>query len=119
MSEFVRDGIRAGRSGELPGCGSYWLLFSGGAGTPPISLEGGTLPVFSTAGEAICFALVEGLQPGWIPRGVPAEELRMQLLEGSLGSFTRLALDPWPGSASDGTIALVSIEREAFLGGRI
>ena len=74
------------------------------------------MPVFSGEGEAEMFLWL-GSAPGsgWHVRETSAGELA-SLLSGPYAGVRRVALDPSPEMAGTGTIGLVSMRRERFVG---
>ena len=76
-----------------------------------------TLPAFSGKGEADLFLFLgRGMfDGGWHARETSAGEL-VSLLSGPYAGVQSVALDPSPDMAEAGTIGLVSVGRERFVG---
>ena len=78
--------------------------------------RGWVLPVFSFEEEAEMFLHLGGHGgDGWRARESGASEIA-SLLRGSCADVGGVALDPLPGMAEDGTVGLVEVGRERFLG---
>ena len=74
-----------------------------------------TLPVFSSEEEAEIFLRFGGVTGGWRVRESSAEEL-VSVLYGPCAGVKKVALDPSPEMVNEGTVGLVSLLRESFLG---
>jgi hypothetical protein len=74
-----------------------------------------TLPVFSFEEEARVFLWLGGADAGgWQPRRTGPGEL-VSMLYGPFSGTSSVALDPLPGMVTDGTVGLVSVDRERFV----
>jgi hypothetical protein len=114
--------LTAGRTRADSGASAvrtYWLISRGpGAGgvfvLDPDGL-GRSLPVFGFKEEAELFLRLGSHDgDGWHARESSTGEL-VSLLYGPCADVGSVALDPLPGMAADGTLALVSVGREGFL----
>jgi hypothetical protein len=74
-----------------------------------------TLPVFSSEEEAEIFLRFGGVTGGWRARESSAGEL-VSVLYGPCAGVRKVALDPSPEMVNEGTVGLVSLLRESFLG---
>ena len=74
-----------------------------------------TLPVFSSEEEAEIFLRFGGVTGGWRARESSAGEL-VSMLYGPCAGVRKVALDPSPEMVNEGTVRLVSLLRESFLG---
>jgi hypothetical protein len=74
-----------------------------------------TLPVFSSEKEAEIFLRFGGVTGGWRARESSAGEL-VSVLYGPCAGIRKVALDPSPEMVNEGTVGLVSLLRESFLG---
>ena len=74
-----------------------------------------TLPVFSSEEEAEIFLGFGGVTGGWRARESNAGEL-VSVLYGPCAGVSKVALDPSPEMVNEGTVGLVSLLRESFLG---
>ena len=72
------------------------------------------LAVFSFREEAEMLLKLQGFAGGWQIRESRAEELA-SVLRGPCSGMEGVALDPLPEMATDGTLGLVWVDREAFL----
>lgn len=106
----------ADRSGRLPVPEERWLIAKAADGAlEPFLIDGGeTLPVFSFEEEARIFLWLAGLGERWITRPSGCGEL-VSVLYGPCARVRSVALDPLPGMVGDGTIGLVSLDRNRFI----
>ena len=74
-----------------------------------------TLPVFSSEEEAEIFLRFGGVTGRWRARESSAGEL-VSVLYGPCAGVSKVALDPSPEMVNEGTVGLVSLLRESFLG---
>jgi hypothetical protein len=74
-----------------------------------------TLPVFSSEEEAEIILRFGGVTGAWRARESSAEEL-VSVLYGPCAGVRKVALDPSPEMVNEGTVGLVSLLRECFLG---
>ena len=74
-----------------------------------------TLPVFSSEEEAEIFLRFGGVTGGWRARESSTGEL-VSVLYGPCAGVRKVALDPSPEMVNEGTVGLVSLLRESFLG---
>ena len=74
-----------------------------------------TLPVFSSEDEAEIFLRFGGVTGGWRARESSAGEL-VSMLYGPCAGVRKVALDPSPEMVNEGTVGLVSLLRDSFLG---
>src|SRR5919107_2093808 len=74
-----------------------------------------TLPVFSSEEEAEILLQFGGVTGGWRARESSAGEL-VSVLYGPCAGVRKVALDPSPEVVNEGTVGLVSLLRESFLG---
>ncbi len=111
----------AGRaSRQPPGPVSHWLIAEKrNNGTEVLTIrtddEQETLPVFSSEEEAEIFLRFGGVTGGWWARGGSAGEL-VSVLSGPCAGVEKVALDPSPEMVVEGTVGLVSLLRESFIG---
>ena len=99
---------------------SYWLIAEKRnnrieALTIRTDDEQETLPVFSSEEEAEIFLRFGGVTGRWRVRESSAEEL-VSVLYGPCAGVKKVALDPSPEMVNEGTVGLVSLLRESFLG---
>lgn len=99
---------------------TWWLLAEeGDPGTNLLTLSsagGRLLPVFSHEEEAQVFLWLGAMLGGrWRARKTPARELA-SLLRGPYSHLDGVALDPLPGMTEAGTLDLVKVDRERFVG---
>jgi hypothetical protein len=73
-----------------------------------------TLPVFSHEEEAEMFLWLERVTDGWQISESRGGEL-VSMLFGPCTSVKEVALDPLPEMLVDGTVGLVSLDRERFI----
>jgi hypothetical protein len=83
--------------------------------TVPSGVEEVLLPVFSFVEEAELFVWLAEPGGGWRVRESRSEELA-SVLCGPCKGVRGVALDPLPRMLEDGTLALVRVGRERFLG---
>ncbi len=107
-------------SRELPSPVSYWLIVQCQNNvTEPLTFhtdgERETLPVFSSEEEAEIFLRFGGVTGGWRTRENSVGELTSVLCRLGAG-VKNVALDPSPGMVIEGTVGLVSLLRESFIG---
>jgi hypothetical protein len=77
---------------------------------------GETLPVFGHEEEAEMFLHLGGYgEDGWRARESSSGEI-VSVLCGPCSGVEGVALDPLPGMVADGTLGLVRLRRESFLG---
>ncbi len=100
---------------------TQWLIVkAGGSRLEPVCVdgEGGrVLPVFCFREEAEMFIHLGGHGgDGWRARRTSVGEL-VSVLHGPCADVKGVALDPVPGMSEDGTVGLVEVGRERFLGG--
>ena len=105
---------------QPPGPVSYWLIAERQdkrmeALTLHTDGTQETLPVFSSEEEAEIFLRFGGVTGGWRVRESSAEEL-VSVLYGPCAGVKKVALDPSPEMVNEGTVGLVSLLRESFLG---
>ena len=74
-----------------------------------------TLPVFSSEEEAKIILQFGGVTGGWRARESSAGEL-VSVLSGPCAGVKKVALDPSPEMVVEGTVRLVSLLRESFIG---
>jgi hypothetical protein len=74
-----------------------------------------TLPVFSSEEEAGMFLRLGGVTGGWRARESGAGEL-VSMLYGPCAGVRMVALDPSPEMVVEGTLGLVTLLRESFMG---
>src|ERR671917_2273591 len=74
-----------------------------------------TLPVFSSEEEAEMFLRFGGVPGGWRARESGAGEL-IWVLSSPCAGVKKVALDPSPEMVVEGTVGLVSLLRESFMG---
>ena len=74
-----------------------------------------TLPVFSSEEEAEIFLRFGGVTGRWRTRESSAGEL-VSVLYGPCAGVRKVALDPSPEMVNEGTVGLVSLLRDSFLG---
>ena len=74
-----------------------------------------TLPVFSSQEEAERIVRFGGVTGGWRARESGAGELVL-VLSGPCAGVKKVALDPSPEMVVEGTVGLVSLLRESFIG---
>src|ERR687894_1509972 len=74
-----------------------------------------TLPVFSSEEEAKIILRFGGVTAGWRARESSAGELVL-VLSGPCAGVEKVALDPSPEMVVEGTVGLVSLLRESFIG---
>jgi hypothetical protein len=74
-----------------------------------------TLPVFSSNDEAEIFLRFRGVIGEWRAKESSAGEL-VSVLYGPCTGVKKVALDPSPEMVNEGTVGLVSLLRESFLG---
>jgi hypothetical protein len=103
-----------------PSSKTRWLIARDGDGhLEPLCVYAGAtrvLPVFSFEEEAEMFLRLGGYDGGrWRARESSAGEL-VSLLCGPCKGVRGVALDPLPEMLKDGTVGLVRVERESFLG---
>jgi len=103
-----------------PSSKKRWLIARDGDGhLEPLCVYAGAtrvLPVFSFEEEAEMFLRLGGYDGGrWRARESSAGEL-VSLLCGPCKGVRGVALDPLPEMLKDGTVGLVRVERESFLG---
>jgi hypothetical protein len=103
-----------------PGNKTRWLIAREGDGRlEPLCVWAGAervLPVFSFEEEAEMFLLLGGYEGGaWRARESSAGEL-VSVLCGPCKDVKGVALDPLPEMLKDGTVGLVGVGRESFLG---
>jgi hypothetical protein len=99
---------------------SYWLIAERRNNRIEVLtiLTGGkqeTLPVFSSREEAERIVRFEGVSDGWRVRESGAGEL-VSVLSGPCAGVEKVALDPSPEMVVEGTVGLVSLLRESFIG---
>ncbi len=99
----------------------WWLIVKDGNGSlEPLTIDGAggetgeTLPVFSFEEEAEMFLLFAGLRGSWRARPSGCGEV-VSILYGPCARVRDVALDPLPEPISDGTIGLLSLERNRFI----
>ena len=102
----------AGRAQGL----AYWLIARNEHGRIEVlTLDcKQTLPVFSHEEEAEMFLWLERVTGGWQVSESRGGELVSMLL-GPCTSVKEVALDPLPEMLVDGTVGLVSLDRERFI----
>lgn len=112
--------------GEANGAGrrprpEWWLIVKDGNGSlEPLTIDGDggenveTLPVFSFEEEAEMFLLLAGLRGSWRSRPSGCGEV-VSILHGPCARVRNVALDPLPEPISEGTIGLLSLERDRFI----
>ena len=105
---------------QPPGPVSYWLIAERqdkGIEVLTLHTDGTqeTLPVFSSEEEAEIFLRFGGVTGGWRARESSAGEL-VSMLYGPCAGVRKVALDPSPEMVNEGTVRLVSLLRESFLG---
>jgi hypothetical protein len=111
----------SGPQGSSPdGSKRRWLIASDGDGRlEPLCVQTGAarvLPVFSFEEEAEMFLHLGGYEGGgWRVRESSAGEL-VSVLCGPCKDAKGVALDPLPEMLKDGTIGLVGVGQESFLG---
>jgi hypothetical protein len=103
-----------------PGNKTRWLIARDGDGRlEPLCVWAGAarvLPVFSFEEEAEMFLRLGGYDGyGWRARESSAGEL-VSVLCGPCKDVKGVALDPLPEMLKDGTVGLVGVGRESFLG---
>jgi hypothetical protein len=103
-----------------PGNKTRWLIAREGDGRlEPLCVWAGAarvLPVFSFEEEAEMFLRLGGYDGyGWRARESSAGEL-VSVLCGPCKDVKGVALDPLPEMLKDGTVGLVGVGRESFLG---
>jgi hypothetical protein len=74
-----------------------------------------TLPVFNSEDETEIFLRFGGVTGGWRARESSAGEL-VSVLYGPCAGVRKVALDPSPEMVNEGTVGLVSLLRDSFLG---
>src|SRR3712207_596558 len=74
-----------------------------------------TLPVFSSEAEAEIMLRFGGVTGAWRARESSAGEL-VSVLYGPCAGVRKVAVDPSPEMVNEGTVGLVSLLRESFLG---
>ncbi len=99
---------------------SYWLIAEKRnnrieALTIRTDDEQETLPVFSSGEEAEIILRFGGVTGGWRARESSAGEL-VSVLSGPCAGVKKVALDPSPEMVVEGTVGLVSLLRESFIG---
>ena len=99
---------------------TWWLLSrEGGSGTDLLTVSGAdgkVLPAFSHEEEAHVFLWLGAMSGGsWRVRETAAGELASLLL-GPCAHLDSVALDPLPGMTEAGTLDLVKVDRERFVG---
>ena len=99
---------------------SYWLIAERRSNriealTIRTDDEQETLPVFSSGEEAETILRFGGVTGGWRARESSVEEL-VSVLSGACAGVKKVALDPSPEMVVEGTVGLVSLLRESFLG---
>lgn len=77
--------------------------------------SGETLPVFGHEEEAQMFLHLGGYDDSWSARESSSGEI-VSVLCGPCSGVESVALDPLPGMVADGTLGLVRLRRESFLG---
>jgi hypothetical protein len=102
------------------GSKTRWLIARDGDGRfEPLCVYAGAgrvLPVFSFEEEAEMFLCIGGYEGGrWRARESSAGEV-VSVLCGPCKDVKGVALDPLPGMLKDGTVDLVRVGRESFLG---
>jgi hypothetical protein len=107
-------------SRQPPGPVSYWLIAEKRNNrlevlTTRTGGEQEMLPVFSSEEEAEIFLRFGGVTGGWRARGSSAGEL-VSVLSGPCAGVKKVALDPSPEMIVEGTVGLVSLLRESFMG---
>jgi hypothetical protein len=105
---------------QPPGPVSYWLIAEKQDNrlellTIRTDDEQETLPVFSSEEEAKIILQFGGVTGGWRARESSAGEL-VSVLSGPCADVKKVALDPSPEMVNEGTVGLVSLLRESFLG---
>ena len=105
---------------QSPGPVSYWLIAERQEKRIEVltlHTDGtqDTLPVFSSEEEAEIFLRFGGVTGGWRARESSAGEL-VSVLYGPCAGVRKVALDPSPEMVNEGTVGLVSLLRESFLG---
>jgi hypothetical protein len=99
---------------------SYWLIAEKrNNGLEVLTIRTGgeqeTLPVFSSEEEAELFLGFGDVTGGWRARESGAGEL-VSVLCGPCAGVEEVALDPSPEMVVEGTVGLVSLLRESFIG---
>jgi hypothetical protein len=105
---------------QPPGPVSYWLIAErqdNRIEVLTLHTDGTqeTLPVFSSEEEAKIFLRFGGVTGRWRARESSAGEL-VSVLYGPCAGVRKVALDPSPEMVNEGTVGLVSLLRESFLG---
>jgi hypothetical protein len=105
---------------QPPGPDSYWLIAEKRNDRIEVLTirtggEQKTLPVFSSQEEAEMILRFEGATGGWRARESGAGEL-VSVLSGPCAGVEKVALDPSPEMVVEGTVGLVSLHRESFIG---
>src|ERR687893_2265959 len=99
---------------------SYWLIAEKRnnrleALTIRTGCEQETLPIFSSEEETELFLRFGGVAGGWRARQSSAGEL-VSVLSGPCTGVKKVALDPSAEMVVEGTVGLVSLLRESFMG---
>jgi hypothetical protein len=99
---------------------SYWLIAEKRNNSIDVLTirtggEQETLPVFSSEDEAEIILRFGGVTGGWRARESSAREL-VSVLSGPCAGLKKVALDPSPEMVVEGTVRLVSLLRESFIG---
>ena len=105
---------------QPPDPASYWLIAekrNNRVEVLTIRTDDGqeTLPVFSSEEEAGMFLRLGGVPGGWRARESGAREL-VSVLYGPCAGARMVALDPSPEMVVEGTVGVVSLLRESFMG---